>query len=91
LDLVEKKIHEFIANVLLEGEEIEFDQETPLLEYRLIDSLNVEELMIFVQDTFGFSLDDWSQSDWGTIRQMADLIRSHAAGGSAAAASSPGS
>lgn len=75
MDDVEQKIHDFIAMVLLEGEEVEFDEHTPLLEHRLIDSLNAEELTIYIEQNFGVSLSDRPHKDWKTIRKMRDLIQ----------------
>ncbi|MCK2244208.1 MULTISPECIES: acyl carrier protein [unclassified Crossiella] len=76
----EKQLHQFIAEVLLPGEDIEFDADTPLLEYRLIDSLNVEQLMVHVEHTYAVSLERHTPSQWNTIRKMAALIQAGGAG-----------
>ncbi|MEU7476494.1 methyltransferase domain-containing protein [Lentzea sp. NPDC042327] len=78
MDDVERAIKDFVAEVLLEGEHVEFDEHTPLLEHRLIDSLNVEELLVHVEQTFAVSLSRWPHSDWKTIHAMGELIRTHA-------------
>ncbi|GGL99828.1 MULTISPECIES: methyltransferase domain-containing protein [Micromonospora] len=77
MDDIERAIHGFIANVLLEGEDISFDEHTPLLEHRLIDSLNVEELIAFIESTYSVTLSDWPHSKWETIQNMAGLIHAH--------------
>ncbi|MFI2650789.1 acyl carrier protein [Micromonospora fulviviridis] len=77
MDDIERAIHDFIADVLLEGEDISFDERTPLLEHRLIDSLNVEELIAFAESTYSITLSDWPHSKWETIQNMAGLIRAH--------------
>jgi acyl carrier protein len=79
MDDIEKQLHAFIDDVLLEGEDIEFDADTPLLEYRLIDSLNVEQLMVHVDRTYGLTLEEHSPSSWNTIRKMAQIIHAGAA------------
>ncbi|MFE3782671.1 hypothetical protein ACFXPA_31345 [Amycolatopsis sp. NPDC059090] len=82
LDSVETSLHRFVDQVLLSGEDVEFDAETPLLEYRLIDSLNVEHLMAHVEDVYGFSMVDHPPSSWNTIRKLAGLIRGGGSAGS---------
>lgn len=79
MDDIEKNLHVFIDEVLLEGEDIEFDVDTPLLEYRLIDSLNVEHLMAHVEKEFNFSMEEQPPTSWNTIRKLAELIRSNPA------------
>ncbi|MEO3781285.1 methyltransferase domain-containing protein [Micromonospora sp. B11E3] len=77
MDEIERVIHGFVAEVLLEGEDISFDERTPLLEHRLIDSLNVEELIAFVESEYSITLSDWPHSKWETIESMAGLVRTH--------------
>ena len=72
---IEKEIHTFISTVLLGGEEIELDRDTPLLEYRILDSLNVEELMVHLHDTYGVLIEDAPPADWSTIGKLGDLVQ----------------
>jgi geranyl diphosphate 2-C-methyltransferase len=76
MDDIEANLYEFISKVLLEGEEIDLELDTPLLEHRLIDSLNVEELMVHIHDQFGVLIEDQPPSSWGSIRKLGALVRS---------------
>ncbi len=44
---------EFVARELLDGEDIGLDENTPLLEYGLIDSLSLVSLTEFIAERFG--------------------------------------
>ncbi|MEV4560814.1 acyl carrier protein [Kitasatospora sp. NPDC049285] len=71
---IERAIHRFIAESLLEDEEFELTVDTPLLEYRIIDSLSVEELLVHVHDTYGVLIEDLPPTDWDTIGKLARII-----------------
>jgi geranyl diphosphate 2-C-methyltransferase len=75
LNDIERDIHQYIATVLLDGEEMDLELDTPLLEYRVLDSLNVEELLVHLAQTYGVLIEDQSPSSWSTIRKLADLVR----------------
>jgi acyl carrier protein len=79
VDHIEKDLQRFVVETLLEGEEIEVELDTPLLEYRIIDSLNVEELMVHIHDQYGVAIEDVPPSSWGSIRKLAELVRSRSA------------
>lgn len=72
---IERDIHQYIATVLLDGEEMDLELDTPLLEYRVLDSLNVEELLVHLDQTYGVLIEDQPPSSWSTIRKLADLVR----------------
>lgn len=72
---IERDIHQYIATVLLDGEEMDLELDTPLLEYRVLDSLNVEELLVHLAQTYGVLIEDRPPSSWSTIRKLADLVR----------------
>jgi geranyl diphosphate 2-C-methyltransferase len=75
LNDIERDIHQYIATVLLDGEEMDLELDTPLLEYRVLDSLNVEELLVHLAQTYGVLIEDRPPSSWSTIRKLADLVR----------------
>lgn len=43
----------YVSNVLLDGEDIGLDASTPLLEWGIINSIEMARLVTFIQDRFG--------------------------------------
>ncbi|WP_328522945.1 acyl carrier protein [Kribbella sp. NBC_00359] len=73
---VDEEILKFISTILLEGEDIELDRDTPLLEYRILDSLNAEELIVHLHDVYGVLIEDVPPTEWSTISKLAALVQS---------------
>ena len=57
-DNVTGRIHTFIADDLLMGQGVDFNDEDPLLEEGIIDSMGIVELVGFLEDEFDLSLSD---------------------------------
>lgn len=47
----------FIVNELLDGQDADFDEFTPLLEWGIVDSISMARLLAFVRAQFGFKVD----------------------------------
>lgn len=56
---IENKIKAYIAqNLLFSGDEFKYSNDVSFLEEGIVDSLGVMELVSFVEDHFGVSVDD---------------------------------
>jgi len=56
---IKETMREFIANNFLKGDESKtFDADDSFLENAMIDSVGVVELVVFIEETFGFRVED---------------------------------
>lgn len=56
---IENKIKSYIAqNLLFSGDEFKYSNDVSFLEEGIVDSLGVMELVSFVEDHFGVTVDD---------------------------------
>ncbi len=55
---VKREVRNFIQNDLLYGNEVTFSDDDSFLEYGLIDSTGILELIRFLEDRFQFSVED---------------------------------
>lgn len=72
-------VKEFVARELLEGNDQGLDEQTPLLEAGIIDSMSVLKLVRFVDEHFGIQLppQELSSGNLETISAIARLIDAH--------------
>jgi acyl carrier protein len=56
-DLFLPALKAFIVNELLDGEDADFNEFTPLLEWGIIDSISMVRLLVFVDSQFGINVD----------------------------------
>lgn len=54
---IKETIREFIANSFLEGDRT-FNDDDSFLENAMIDSVGVVELVVFIEETFSFRVED---------------------------------
>jgi acyl carrier protein len=71
-----RMIADFIAAKMLKTPDRRLGFDEPLLSRGLIDSLNLVDLALFVEDAFGVRLQnaELNASSFDTIEQLADLI-----------------
>jgi acyl carrier protein len=72
---IEETLKAHIGKELISGEKTDLDLDTDLI--GLVDSTGVMELTVWIESTFGFSveIDDITAENFGTIRRLADWIR----------------
>ena len=72
---IEETLKAHIGKELISGEKTDLDLDTDLI--GLVDSTGVMELTVWIESTFGFSveIDDITPENFGTIRRLADWIR----------------
>lgn len=83
---IQKDLMQFVTRSLLDGDASDLTPETPLFELRILDSITVVELYVFVEQRFGVKLDNGKTSpeEYATIGALSRLIeRRRAAGGAA--------
>jgi acyl carrier protein len=69
-------IADFIVNRMLRTPDRKLGFDEPLLSRGLVDSLNIVDLALFVEDAFGVRLEnaELNASAFDTVQQLADLI-----------------
>ena len=72
---IEETLKAHIGKELISGEKTDLDLDTDLI--GLVDSTGVMELTVWIESTFGFSveIDDITPENFGTIRHLAVWIR----------------
>jgi acyl carrier protein len=72
---IEETLSTYIGNELASGPKGELGFDSNLV--GVVDSTGVMELTVWVENTFGFSveIDDITPENFGTIRRLADWIR----------------
>jgi acyl carrier protein len=87
-----KTIARFVANYFLKQPDSELDPDTSFLEKGIIDSTGVMELVAFLEETFGFRVEDDEivPANFDSIRRLADYVRSKLDGRSGDSFPNPG-
>ena len=72
---IEEQLTAYVGKELASGPKIALDHDTNLV--GLVDSTGVVELTVWIENTFGFSveIDDITPENFGTIRRLSDWIR----------------
>ncbi|MEE9391672.1 MAG: acyl carrier protein [Planctomycetota bacterium] len=72
------KIRSFVASVSSSAA-TDIDNDDALLDTGVIDSVAMIELVVWVEEEFGFSIeiDELTQDNFGTIDRLAKFIESH--------------
>lgn len=76
---IEHKIRHFIAeNILFSSNGYPYPDDTSFLENGVIDSMNVMEIVAFVEETFGVDVEDRDiiPSNFDSVRNVAAYLRS---------------
>lgn len=75
---IENKIKTYIAkNLLFSGDEFKYSNDASFLEEGIVDSLGVMELVSFVEDQFGVSVDDQeiTPDNFDSVTRLAAYIQ----------------
>jgi acyl carrier protein len=75
---IESRIRTHLANnVLFTGDEFEFEDDDSLLDEGIIDSIGVMELVLFVKQDFGITVDDRDVTleNFDSVNKLASFIR----------------
>lgn len=76
---IEQKIRSFIAeNILFSNDGYPYSDETSFLENGVIDSMNVMEIVAFVEEAFGVDVEDREiiPSNFDSVQNVAAYLRS---------------
>ncbi|GHO60134.1 acyl carrier protein [Ktedonobacter robiniae] len=78
IEIVERLKQYFITEVL-DGKDIGLDESTPLLEWGVINSLEIVRLLGFIQQQFGVEVpaDDITAEYFSSLLSITDLILMH--------------
>lgn len=70
------QLKDYLAQVVLDGKDIGLDERTPLLEWGVINSLEIVRLLGFIQTTFGIEVpaDQLTADRFVDISSIASLI-----------------
>jgi len=73
---VAARVHEFIVETLLLGQDADFGPDDQLLEEGIIDSLGLLEIVTFIETDFDVTVDDADVTldAFGSVNLMADYI-----------------
>lgn len=78
---IEAKIREYLNEYLIFDDTVTYRDDESFLERNLIDSTSVVELVLFVEDSFGFSVPDSeiTPGNFDSVRQIAEYVRAKTA------------
>ncbi len=76
MDYIEKIQQYLEAKFSLKKRGIQLTENSLLLEEKIIDSMGIMELLLFVEDTFNIEVpeDDISPENFGTIKKLANYV-----------------
>lgn len=82
---IERELLAFISRELLRGEGGDLDTQSPLLEWGVLDSLNLVNLVAFLQERFGVTVpgDAINAENFGSIGAIRALVQRLNGGGAA--------
>ena len=75
---IEAEIKDYIVkNLLFSGNEFQYEDSASFLEEGIVDSQGVMELVIFVEDAFGVSVDDTeiTPDNFDSVSKLANYVR----------------
>ena len=75
---IETQIKDFIAkNLLFSNNGFKYSDDTSFLEEGIVDSQGVMELIMFVEENFGFTVDDMdvTPDNFDSVKLLADYVR----------------
>jgi acyl carrier protein len=88
MEPIEEQLRSFIAReILFSGNGYPFADDNSFLENGVVDSMNVMEIVLFTEKTFGIPIEDREivPANFDSIRALAEFIRrKKSAGGGAA-------
>ncbi|MEW6502881.1 MAG: acyl carrier protein [Chloroflexota bacterium] len=75
---IEQKIKNFIAeNILFTNDGYPYSEETSFLENGIVDSMNVMEIVAYVEETFGVRVEDREiiPANFDSVKNLANYLR----------------
>jgi len=71
-----QQLHGFVAEQFLGGDAAELTPETPLLEWGIIDSLGIAQLVAFISERLGVNIPaaELTPGNLASLRALADLV-----------------
>jgi acyl carrier protein len=76
---IEARIRNYVAqNLLFSDNGFEYDNDDSFLQEGIVDSVGVLELVLFVEETFGLTVDDQeiTPDNFDSVNKLANYIRS---------------
>jgi acyl carrier protein len=76
--MIKEKIRNYIAeNILFSSNGFPYTDNTSFLDNGIIDSMNVLELVVFIEESFGITVEDsdLTPDNFDSIDRMADYIQ----------------
>jgi acyl carrier protein len=76
---IEARIRNYVAqNLLFSDNGFEYDNDDSFLQEGIVDSVGVLELVLFVEETFGLTVDDQeiTPDNFDSVNKLAHYIRS---------------
>jgi acyl carrier protein len=79
MEQIQQQISEYITKELVWSEEVTIDQETPLIQEGIIDSIGLFRLVAFLEQTFDLVIpdEDLRAENFQTIRQIVEYVEQH--------------
>ncbi|MCY1071294.1 acyl carrier protein [Nannocystis sp. RBIL2] len=77
-DAIEQALKQYVAREILDGKDIGLDADTPLLEWGVINSLEIARLLGFVREQFGVvvPLESVTAEHFKDLRALTALVAS---------------
>jgi acyl carrier protein len=75
---IEEQIKDFISrNLLFSNEGFPYDDEVSFLDHGIIDSIGIMQLVLFVEENFNISIEDWeiTPMNFDSITRLAGYVR----------------
>lgn len=75
-EAIKERLRAFIAQQLLKGDDAGLDEQTPLLELGIVDSMGIMELTTYVEKEFGVAIPnaELSATNFGSIDALSRLV-----------------
>jgi acyl carrier protein len=77
MHIIEKRVREYIlSELLMEGEQSDFDNDAPLLEKGIIDSIGLVRLVVFLEESLGVRIpeEDLRAENFRSITHIVNYI-----------------
>ena len=76
VDLIREQIRDFLTVNFLYGDHVHLDDNASLLEQGVVDSTGVLELVLFVEETYGISVDeaDLQPENFDSVSRLTNYV-----------------
>ena len=75
---IEEQIKEFISrNLIFSNDGFPYDDEESFLDQGIIDSIGIMQLVLFVEENFNISIEDWeiTPMNFDSVAKLAGYVR----------------